>query len=181
MCYITYSFIKRNEWGNPLFIIEWGEKMELLESIKEMVLPLIEQNDCYLDDIEYVKDNNEIYLRIYIEKNEGYLDMDTCVAVSELISDKLDETDPIKDEYILEVSSPGIEKPLKTFEQVQKSVGEYVYAKFKNPKAGLYEVEGYLKSVDNQELEFEYLVKNIKKKIIVNYDNIQFIRLAVKF
>ena len=45
--------------------------------------------------------------------------MDTCVAVSELISDKLDETDPIKDEYILEVSSPGIEKPLKTFEQVQ--------------------------------------------------------------
>ena len=56
MCYITYSFIKRNEWGNPLFIIEWGEKMELLESIKEMVLPLIEQNDCYLDDIEYVKD-----------------------------------------------------------------------------------------------------------------------------
>ena len=162
MCYITYSFIKRNEWGNPLFIIEWGEKMELLESIKEMVLPLIEQNDCYLDDIEYVKDNNEMYLRIYIEKNEGYLDMDTCVAVSELISD-------------------GIEKPLKTFEQVQKSVGEYVYAKFKNPKAGLYEVEGYLKSVDNQELEFEYLVKNIKKKIIVNYDNIQFIRLAVKF
>ena len=127
MCYITYSFIKRNEWGNPLFIIEWGEKMELLESIKEMVLPLIEQNDCYLDDIEYVKDNNEMYLRIYIEKNEGYLDMDTCVAVSELISDKLDETDPIKDEYILEVSSPGIEKPLKTFEQVQKSVGEYVY------------------------------------------------------
>ena len=99
--------------------------------------------------------------------------MDTCVAVSELISDKLDETDPIKDEYILEVSSPGIEKPLKTFEQVQKSV--------KNPKAGLYEVEGYLKSVDNQELEFEYLVKNIKKKIVVNYDNIQFIRLAVKF
>ena len=50
-----------------------------------------------------------------------------------------------------------------------------------NPKAGLYEVEGYLKSVDNQELEFEYLVKNIKKKIVVNYDNIQFIRLAVKF
>lgn len=181
MCYITYSFIKRNEWGNPLFIIEWGEKMELLESIKEMVLPLIEQNDCYLDDIEYVKDNNEMYLRIYIEKNEGYLDMDTCVAVSDLISDKLDETDPIKDEYILEVSSPGIEKPLKTFEQVQKSVGEYVYAKFKNPKAGLCEVEGYLKSVDNQELEFEYLVKNIKKKIVVNYDNIQFIRLAVKF
>ena len=70
--------------------------MELLESIKNMVLPFIEQHDCYLDDIEYVKDGNDMYLRIYIEKNEGYLDMDTCVAVSELISDKLDEVDPIK-------------------------------------------------------------------------------------
>ena len=73
------------------------------------------------------------------------------------------------------------EKPLKTFEQVNKSVGEYVYAKFKNPKNGLHEVEGYLKSVNGQELEFEYLVKNIKKRIIIDYDNIKFIRLAVKF
>ena len=97
--------------------------MELLESIKEMVLPLIEQNDCYLDDIEYVKDNNEMYLRyLYRKKLKGNLDMDTCVAVSELISDKLDETDPIKDEYILEVSSPGIEKPLKTLNKFKKSV-----------------------------------------------------------
>lgn len=155
--------------------------MELLDRIKEIVLPLIEQNDCYLDDIEYVKDKNEMYLRIYIEKNNGHLDMDTCVTVSELISEKLDETDPIKDEYYLEVSSPGIEKPLKTFEQIEKSVGEYVYAKFKNPKGGLHEVEGYLKSINRQDLEFEYLVKNIKKHIVVNYDNIKFIRLAVKF
>lgn len=155
--------------------------MELLDSIRELVLPLIEQNDCYLDDLEYVRDGKDMYLRVFIEKNEGYLDMETCVAVSELISDKLDEVDPIKDEYILEVSSPGIEKPLKTFEQVQKSVGEYVYAKFKNPKAGLFEVEGYLKSIEDNQLEFEYLVKNIKKKIVIDYDNIQFIRLAVKF
>lgn len=155
--------------------------MELLDSIRELVLPLIEQNDCYLDDLEYVRDGKDMYLRVFIEKNEGYLDMETCVAVSELISDKLDEVDPIKDEYILEVSSPGIEKTLKTFEQVQKSVGEYVYAKFKNPKAGLFEVEGYLKSIEDNQLEFEYLVKNIKKKIVIDYDNIQFIRLAVKF
>lgn len=155
--------------------------MALLDEIKEMILPLIEQQDCYLDDIEYVKDKNEMYLRIYIDKNVGHLDMDTCVAVSELISEKLDEVDPIQDEYYLEVSSPGIEKPLKTFEQVQKAVGEYVYAKFINPKAGLHEVEGYLISIQGNELEFEYLVKNIKKHIVVDYDNIKFIRLAVKF
>lgn len=155
--------------------------MELLDHIKEIVLPLIEQNDCYLDDIEYVKDKNDMYLRIFIEKNNGYLDMDTCVAVSELISEKLDEIDPIKEEYYLEVSSPGIEKPLKTFEQVEKAVGEYLYVKLKDPKSGLHELEGYLKAINGQELEFEYLVKNIKKYIVIDYSNIQFIRLAVKF
>ena len=164
MCYITYSFIKRNEWGNPLFIIEWGEKMELLESIKEMVLPLIEQNDCYLDDIEYVKDNNEMYLRIYIEKNEGYLDMDTCVAVSEAISEMLDQEDLIADEYYLEVSSPGAEKPLKTLQKVQDSVGEYVYIQFKNPTLGMNDVYGTILSVEDTRIELQYMVKNIKKK-----------------
>ena len=155
--------------------------MALLDEIKEMILPLIEQQNCYLDDMEYVKDKNDMYLRIYIDKNNGHLDMDTCVAVSELISEKLDEMDPIQDEYYLEVSSPGIEKPLKTFEQVQNSIGDYVYAKLIDPKAGMHEVEGYLKSIEGQKLEFEYMVKNIKKHIVVDYDNIQFIRLAVKF
>ena len=153
----------------------------MLEKIKEGLLPIIASFECHLDSMEYVKEKGEWYLRVFIEKNDGNLDMDTCVAVSEAVSEKLDELDLIKDEYYLEVSSPGIEKPLKTFEQVQKSIGEYVYAKFKNPKAGLDEVEGYLKSIDGQELEFEYLVKNIKKKVVINYDNIQFMRLAVKF
>ena len=155
--------------------------MELLETIKEIVLPIVESHDCYLDDIEYVKDNNEWYLRIYVEKNNDLLDMDTCVAVSEDISLKLDETDPIKGEYYLEVSSPGIEKPLKTFEQVQKSIGEYVYVQFKNPTSGFSDLEGWIKSIDEDVIELEYLVKNIKKRLSVNYDNIKFIRLAVKF
>ena len=109
--------------------------MELLNKIKEMIEPILQSNDVYLDDIEYVQDKGEWYLRIFVEKNEGFLDMDTCVAVSEQISQKLDEEDPIKGEYYLEVSSPGVEKPLKTFEQVKSSIGKYVYAKFYNPMA----------------------------------------------
>ena len=131
--------------------------------------------------MEYVQENGEWYLRIFVEKNLGSLDMDTCVAVSEAISEKLDETDPIKGEYYLEVSSPGIEKPLKTFEQVTGAIGKYVYAKFYNPTAGMDEVEGYIKGIEDKTIEFEYLVKNIKKSIKIDYDNIKFIRLAVKF
>ncbi len=155
--------------------------MELLDKIKVIIEPILQNNDVYLDDIEYVQDKGEWYLRIFIEKNEGYLDMDTCVAVSEAISQKMDEEDLIQNEYYLEVSSPGIEKPLKTFEQVKNSIGKYVYAKLYNPIAGMDEIEGHIKTIENEMIEFEYLVKNIKKKVKIDYNNIKFIRLAVKF
>ena len=126
--------------------------MELLDTIKTLIKPILENNDVYLDDIEYLQENGEWYLRIFVEKNEGSLDMDTCV-----------------------------EKPLKTFEQVKASVGKYVYAKFINPTAGMDEVEGFIKTIEDETIEFEYLVKNIKKRIKIDYSNIKFIRLAVKF
>lgn len=153
----------------------------MLEKITNLIQPILETHDVYLDDIEYVQEKKEWYLRIFIEMNHGHLDMDTCVAVSEAISQRLDEADIITHEYYLEVSSPGVEKPLKTFEQVKASVGKYVYAKFINPTAGMDEVEGFIKTIEDETIEFEYLVKNIKKRIKIDYSNIKFIRLAVKF
>lgn len=155
--------------------------MQNLDLIKEFLKPILIANDVYLDDMVYEKEADDYFLRIFIEKNEGMLDMETCVTVSELISAMLDEKDPIKGEYILEVSSPGAEKQLKTFEQVVKSVGEYVYIQLINPMDGLDEVEGTIEDVENEDIQVSYLVKNIKKKVIINYKNIKFIRLAVKF
>lgn len=155
--------------------------MELLKNITNLIQDILKSHDVYLDDIEYVKEGKDWYLKIYIEKNIGNLDMDTCVAVSEDISALLDKTDPISNEYFLEVSSPGAEKPLKSWEDVQKSMNEYVYAKFKNPMYGMDEIEGYIRSIKNRDIEFEYLVKNMKKKVVIPYNNIKFIRLAVKF
>lgn len=153
----------------------------MLEKITELIQPILERHDVYLDDIEYVHEKNEWYLRIFIEKNNGHLDMDTCVAVSEDVSMKLDEADIIKDEYYLEVSSPGAEKPLKTLEKVQNSVGEYVFIKLKRPVQGMEEVYGTILNVEDTMIELQYMVKNIKKKCMVDYNDISFIRLAVKF
>ena len=153
----------------------------MLEKITNAISPILEDNQVYLDDIEYVKDKNEWYLRIFIEKIDGHLDMDTCVNVSEAISAKMDEIDLIKDEYYLEVSSPGAERPLKTLEKVQQSVGEYVYVQFKNPTQGFDELYGTILNVDQDMIEIQYMVKNIKKKCVVSYNDIAFIRLAVKF
>ncbi|MFR7591450.1 MAG: ribosome maturation factor RimP [Longibaculum sp.] len=153
----------------------------MLEKITKLIQPILEQHDVYLDDIEYVKEKNEWYLRIFIEKNVGHLDMDTCVAVSEDISLQLDEADIITNEYYLEVSSPGAEKPLKTLEKVQQSVGEYVYIQFKKPTQGMDEVYGTILSVDGETIELQYMVKNIKKKCTIEYQDVAFMRLAVKF
>lgn len=153
----------------------------MLEKIKLAIVPLIEAQDCYLDDLVYEKEAGEMYLRVYIEKNGDNLDMDTCVAVSEAVSEKLDEIDIIKDEYYLEVSSPGIEKPLRTWEKVVENVDSYVHIDFKDPKEGMHEVEGTILSAENEIILLQYFVKGRKKKIEIPYDNVRFIRLAVKF
>lgn len=153
----------------------------MLEKIKQLIQPILNDHDVYLDDIEYVKEKNEWYLRIFIEKNNGHLDMDTCVAVSEAISEMLDQEDLIEEEYYLEVSSPGAEKPLKTLEKVQQSIGEYVYIQFKNPTQGMNEVYGTILNVEGTQIELQYMVKNIRKKCNIDYNDIAFIRLAVKF
>ncbi len=151
------------------------------EKLTELLQPILEKNRVYLDDMEYVQDKGEWYLRIYIEKIDGHLDMDTCVQTSEDISLMLDEVDLIKDEYYLEVSSPGAEKPLKTLEKVEAAIGEYVFIQLKKPVSGLSELYGTILNVDGQDIEVQYLIKNIKKTCHIQYDNMSLIRLAVKF
>ncbi|MCD7839715.1 MAG: ribosome maturation factor RimP [Erysipelotrichaceae bacterium] len=154
----------------------------MLEKITELIQPILERYDCYLDDIEYQNEKNEWYLRIFIDKNHESLDIDTCAAVSEDISALLDEVDMIQNEYYLEVSSPGAEKPLKTLEQVKKAIGEYVYIKLKNPKKGMNDVYGTILNVDDENnIDLQYLSKNINKNVTISYENVSFIRLAVKF
>lgn len=82
------------------------------EEIYNLVDPLINAINLEVVDVEYVKEGSEWYLRIYIDKEEG-IDIDDCEKASHLISDELDIHTPITKAYHLEVSSPGIERPLK--------------------------------------------------------------------
>ena len=139
----------------------------MIEEIRQALLPIIESYDCYLDDLVYEQEKNDMYLRVFIEKNEGSLDMDTCTAV-------------IKDEYYLEVSSPGIEKPLRSLAEIQKHTGDYVHMELKQTVNGLSEIEGILEETESQ-IKVQYFVKGVKKHLVTEYENIKFMRLAVKF
>ncbi len=117
-------------------------KKKVEEIAAEMVQPIVDALAFELVDVEYVKEGANWYLRVFIDKPGG-IAIDDCQAVSEQLSDKLDETDPIKQSYILEVSSPG-ERPLKKDRDFERFKGEMVEVKLYQPLNGKKIFEGEL-------------------------------------
>ena len=93
------------------------------QKAEALVLPIVEEQGFELVDVEYVKEGSNWYLRAYIDK-EGGITVDDCELVSRAFSDKLDQEDFIEDPYILEVSSPGLGRPLKKEKDYIRSMGK---------------------------------------------------------
>ena len=99
-------------------------KREMYEQkTEEILLPIVEEYGFELVDVEYVKEGSNWYLRAYIDKPGG-IGVNDCEVVSRRLSDILDEKDYIEDSYILEVSSPGLGRPLKKEKDFKRSIGE---------------------------------------------------------
>jgi len=123
-------------------------KREDYESKTEaLIIPILEENNFELWDVEYVKEGSDYYLRCYIDK-EGGITIDDCVTVSRALSDKLDENDYIDDAYILEVSSPGLGRQLKKDKDFEKCIGREVEVKTYRMKDKKKDFEGQLKAYD---------------------------------
>lgn len=153
---------------------------KVIKTTKELVQPILDERDLELVDIEYVKEGKNWYLRLYIDKAGG-IDITECGIVSEQLSDKLDEADPIKDPYFLEVSSPGVERPLKKKEDFEKNLNKNMYIKLYEAIDGEKEYEGILKEFKNDILTLEYKVKTRKKLVEIPYEKIAKARLSVMF
>ncbi|MGE4588529.1 MAG: ribosome maturation factor RimP [Acidaminococcaceae bacterium] len=124
------------------------EKLE--ELITALVLPIIEGTDLDLVDIEYVREK-DWYLRVYIDKPGG-IEIDDCQYVSEKLTKLLDEKDPIKDKYYLEVSSPGIDRPLKKDKDFVRMYGKKVDLLFFTPWNGAKTIEAVLVAHDTDNI-----------------------------
>ncbi|ASM69056.1 ribosome maturation factor RimP [Blautia hansenii] len=99
-------------------------KKEIYEQKAEALLePIVAEHDFELVDVEYVKEGSNFYLRAYIDKPEG-ITVDDCEVVSRTFSQKLDEEDFIDEAYIMEVSSPGLGRPLKKEKDYKRSMGK---------------------------------------------------------
>ncbi|MGN0421806.1 MAG: ribosome maturation factor RimP [Lachnospiraceae bacterium] len=153
-------------------------KRELYEQkTEEILLPIVEENGFELVDVEYVKEGSTWYLRAYIDKPGG-VNIDDCEVVSRRLSDILDEKDYIDDAYILEVSSPGLGRPLKKEKDFKRSLGEEVEVRTYRMIDKQKEFTGILKDYDEKTVTIEMdddTTKTFEKS------DIALIRLAFDF
>ncbi|MFC5588391.1 ribosome maturation factor RimP [Sporosarcina soli] len=154
---------------------------KITEEVEKLVNPIVTDLELELVDIEFVKEGRDWFLRVYIDTPEGNIDIDQCAQVSEKLSEELDRTDPIPQNYFLEVSSPGAERPLKKEEDFQKAIGQYVYMKTYEPIEGMKEFEGYLLSYGPEAAEIEVRIKTRKLTVVIEKEKIAFARLAIDF
>ena len=137
------------------------------EQIEELLESKIKNLGYILYDVEYVKEGKDYYLRIYIDSEKG-ITLDDCELVSNNITDMLDEKDIIKDQYFLEVSSPGVERVLKKDKHLKSNLGAKVQIKLFKPIDGNKQFTGILKDFDNESIiiEEDSQTKKIERKNI---------------
>lgn len=149
------------------------KKNEIEDYCTGLVTPIIEENSFELVDVEYVKEGADYYLRVYADK-EGGINIDDCVLISRALEKKLDEDDKLEDAYILEVSSPGLTRPLKKDKDFKRSIGKKVDIKLFSKQNGLKEFTAELKGYSETDITVEYE----GQKIVINRKDISMIRLA---
>ncbi|MBD9417238.1 ribosome maturation factor RimP [Pseudomonas sp. PDM16] len=122
-----------------------------LEQLQAMLAPVVESLGYQCWGIEFISQGRHSLLRVYIDHDNGIL-IEDCEAVSRQVSAVLDVEDPISSEYTLEVSSPGMDRPLFTIEQFAKHAGEQVKIKLRSPFEGRRNFQGLLRGVEEQDV-----------------------------
>ena len=125
------------------------------QKTEQLLLPIMEEHQFELVDVEFVKEAGNWFLRAYIDKPGG-IGVDDCETVSRRLSDLLDEQDFIEESYILEVSSPGLGRPLKKDKDLERSIGESVDVRLFRAIDRQKEFTGILKAWDKDTVTLEF-------------------------
>ena len=159
------------------------------ERVESLIKQKIEDLGYQLYDVQYVKEGQSYFLRVFIEKENGSIDLNDCEKVNDCINDLLDEASYIKEQYFLEVSSTGIEKVLRKDKHLEDNIGNNVQVNLFKPVEllgkKLKEVQGMLKSFDKdtitlqidnakEEVEIPIQRKDISQiKTVFDWDNVE--------
>ena len=142
------------------------------QKVEQLIEKKINEIGYELYDVEYAKEGKNYFLRIFIDSPNG-IDLNACEKVNDGISDLLDKADYIKEQYFLEVSSPGVERVLRKDKHLKQNIGTEINVKlFKKDENGFKEYNGILKSFDENQITIE----TENKKITIERKNISQIK-----
>lgn len=130
------------------------QRKEIVSKVAKIAEQITDSFGYEFVDVEYLKEGSNWILRVYIDKDGG-ITIEDCQVVSEKLSDEMDRIDPIKESYFLEVSSPGLDRPLKTERDFQKYSGEEVELKLYEPVGGKKIFEGTLNGLADNIITIE--------------------------
>ncbi|MBQ4596397.1 MAG: ribosome maturation factor RimP [Firmicutes bacterium] len=127
-------------------------KKKITEIAAEMMADFLAAEGYELYNIEFVKEGKDWFLRVYVDmaSGEGYIGTEDCEKVSRFLSEKLDEEDPIEQNYYLEVSSPGMDRPILTKAHYERYVGSEVEIRLYKGKDGTKNIQGVLDSIEGE-------------------------------
>ena len=150
--------------------------MKVTELVTQFAAPIVEQADCKLWDVEYVREGAERFLRIFIDKDGG-VDVSDCEKIHRLIDPILDEKDPIAESYHFEVCSAGIERTLKRPGDFEAFMGSPILVKLYRPRNGLKEIPATLRGYEDGKIT----VEAGKETITFEKSEVALVRLRVEF
>ena len=140
------------EVTSTLLYVNGGKMASIEERVENLIQKKVEELGYILYDVQYVKEGQNYFLRIFIEKEDGTIDLNDCEKVNDGINDLLDTADYIKEQYFLEVSSTGVEKVLRKDKHLKDNIGNEVEIKLFKPINKQKEFIGILEDFSEDEI-----------------------------
>ncbi|MFW6238777.1 MAG: ribosome maturation factor RimP [Halanaerobiales bacterium] len=139
---------------------------KIVKEVTGLAKPIVNARDLKLVDVNFLKEGSGWTLKVFIENPAGELKIKDCEEISRMLSDELDRKDPIDKSYILEVSSPGIERPLKDKADYEKYTGQLIQVTTYAPVNGKKEFKGRIVGIEDKEVLLEIEEKNQSKGVV---------------
>ena len=150
--------------------------MKVTDIVTKIAQPVVEAHGCQLWDVEYVREGDQRFLRLYLDK-EGGVDITDCEAISRAVDPLLDEADPIAESYHFEVCSAGLERALKRPSDFERFMGSNITVKLYRPRNGLKEIPCVLTGYEDGKVT----VEADKETITFEKSQVALVRLRVEF
>ena len=150
--------------------------MKVTELVASFARPIVEAHGCSLWDVEYVREGDQRFLRLYLDKDGG-VDITDCEAISRAVDPILDEKDPIPESYTFEVCSAGLERALKRPSDFERFLGSTITVKLYRPRNGLKEIPCTLTGYEDGRIT----VLSGKETITFEKSEVALVRLRVEF